>query len=245
MTVRKVVEIDEEKCDGCGLCATACHEGAIQIVGGKAKLISESYCDGLGDCLGECPQGAITIIEREADDYDQAAVDSHLAANAAKAATTKRAGGGCPGAAVSTFEPAHAPDADATERPSRLEQWPVQLNLVPTNAPFLVGADLLISADCVPYAAAGFHERYLSGKALLVGCPKFDDAQHYYDKLKAMFAQSRPRSITVLRMVVPCCGGLTNIVTRARNETVPETGLKVVTIGIRGEELDVQAVPPT
>jgi Fe-S-cluster-containing hydrogenase component 2 len=242
MAVRKVVEIDEEKCDGCGLCATACHEGAIQIVGGKAKLISESYCDGLGDCLGECPQGAITITEREAADYDQAAVDAHLAGRAPGGGRAA-AHGGCPGAAVSAFEP-EAVGADTSDRPSRLGQWPVQLNLVPTSAPFLVGADLLISADCVPCATGNFHERYLSGKALLVGCPKFDDTQHYYEKLKAMFAQARPRSITVARMVVPCCGGLTNIVTHARNETAPDTPLKVVTIGIRGEELDVQSIPP-
>jgi len=244
MAVRKLIEIDEEKCDGCGLCATACHEGAIQIIDGKAKLISESYCDGLGDCLGECPQDAITIVEREAAEYDQAAVDAHLARTAAaKNAPAPPPGGGCPGAALRSFEPASAPESDPSDRPSRLGQWPVLLNLVPAGAPFLKGADLLICADCVAYATANFHEHYLSGKALVVGCPKFDDIQHYYEKLKAMFSEARPNSITVTRMQVPCCGGLANVVTRARNETVPDTELSIVTIGIKGEELSVESVP--
>jgi Pyruvate/2-oxoacid:ferredoxin oxidoreductase delta subunit len=246
MAVRKLIEIDESKCDGCGLCATACHEGAIQIIDGKAKLISESYCDGLGDCLGECPQDAITIVEREAAEYDQAAVDAHLASMAkADGKPSPPAGGGCPGAAVRSFESSDAGDpAAASDRPSRLGQWPVLLNLVPSTAPFLEGADLLISADCAAYATANFHEHYLAGKALLVGCPKFDDIQHYYEKLKEMFAAARPRSITVTRMQVPCCGGLSNVVTRARNETVPDTELRIVTIGIRGEELGVELIPP-
>jgi ferredoxin len=245
MLVRKLITIDENKCDGCGLCATACHEGAIQIIDGKAKLISESYCDGLGDCLGECPQDAITIVEREAAAYDQAAVDSHLARVAAERQKAEEpAGCGCPGAAIRSFEPQEPSGGDASDRPSRLAQWPVLLNLVPPGAPFLKGADLLVSADCVAYATANFHEHYLSGKTLVVGCPKFDDVQHYYEKLKAMFLEAGPRSITVIRMQVPCCGGLSNVVTRARNETVPDTDLTVVTIGIRGEELSVEAIPP-
>jgi len=248
MAVRRLVEIDESKCDGCGLCATACHEGAIQIIGGKAKLISESYCDGLGDCLGECPQDAITIVEREAADYDQAAVDAHLASVAETAGKpAPPAAGGCPGAAVRSFEPTvpgEVAGGDAYDRPSRLGQWPVLLNLVPPNAPFLQGADILVSADCAAYATANFHEHYLAGKALVVGCPKFDDIQHYYEKLQEMFAAAKPRSITVTRMQVPCCGGLSNVVTRARNETVPDTELRIVTISIEGEELSVEQVPP-
>jgi Pyruvate/2-oxoacid:ferredoxin oxidoreductase delta subunit len=245
MSVRKLITIDEDKCDGCGLCATACHEGAIRIVDGKARLISESYCDGLGDCLGECPQDAITIVEREAAAYDQAAVDSHLAKMAGRTGTpAPHTGGGCPGAALSSFEPQAALEGESSDRPSRLAQWPVLLNLVPPSAPFLKGADMLISADCVAYATANFHERYLAGKTLVVGCPKFDDVQHYYEKLKAMFLEARPRSITVARMQVPCCGGLSNVVTRARNETVPGTNLSIVTIGIKGEELGVEVVPP-
>ena len=204
MAVRKIIEIDEEKCDGCGLCAQACHEGAIQIVGGKAKLVSESYCDGLGDCLGECPRGAITILEREAAPFDA------------------------------------APGGD---RPPQLRQWPVQLMLVPPGAPFLKGADLLVTADCVPFATADYHHRYLAGKATVVGCPKLDDIQHYYEKLKEMFREARPRSITVLRMEVPCCGGIAKAVERARNETVSDTDLQVITIGIRGEEESVESIP--
>ena len=244
MVVRKLITIDESKCDGCGLCATACHEGAIQIIDGKAKLISESYCDGLGDCLGECPQDAITIVEREADAYDQAAVDAHLTRGAAEKQPAEPVGCACPGAAVQTFEPSAEPGGNVADRPSRLAQWPVLLNLVPANAPFLKGADLLISADCVAYATANFHEHYLAGKTLVVGCPKFDDIQHYYEKLKVMFAEAQPRSITVTRMVVPCCGGLANVVLRARNEAVPDTDLSIVTTGIKGEELSVETIPP-
>ena len=238
-----MVTIDEDKCDGCGLCATACHEGAIQIIDGKAKLVSESYCDGLGDCLGECPQGAITIEEREAAEYDQAAVDAHLAKMAAGKQPAEPPSCGCPGAAVQSFDAPDTEAGDGFDRPSRLAQWPVLLNLVPPNAPFLRGRDLLISADCVAYATANFHEHYLAGKTLVVGCPKFDDVQHYYDKLKAMFVEARPRSITVTRMQVPCCGGLSNVVTRARNEVAPGTDLSIVTIGIQGDELSVETVP--
>jgi len=245
MAVRNLITIDEDKCDGCGLCATACHEGAIQIIDGKARLISESYCDGLGDCLGECPRDAIKIEEQEAADYDQAAVDAHLARMTAEkqSQVAEPPSCGCPGAAVQTFDAPVASGGDDFNRPSRLAQWPVLLNLVPPSAPFLRGADLLISADCVAYATANFHEHYLAGKPLVVGCPKFDDVQHYYEKLKAMFLEARPRSITVTRMQVPCCGGLSNAVTRARNETVPDTALSVVTIGINGEELSVEEVP--
>lgn len=210
MVVRKVVQIDEEKCDGCGLCATACHEGAIRIANGKARLVSDTYCDGLGDCLQECPRGAITIVEREADAFDAAAVLEHL--STVGGATT------------------------------RLRQWPVQLMLVPPTAPFLKGADILVTADCVPFAAADYHDRYLAGKVTVVGCPKFDDIQHYYDKLKLMFAEARPASITVVRMEVPCCGGIAKVVARARAEATPDTDLTVITVGIRGDEKSVERV---
>ena len=243
MAVRKLITIDEGKCDGCGQCATACHDGAIQIIDGKANLISESYCDGLGDCIGECPRDAITIVEREADAYDQVAVDAHLARmTAEKQQPPTPASCACPGAAVQTFESRTEPGRDAVDRPSRLAQWPVLLNLVPPSAPFLKGADLLISADCVAYATANFHDHYLAGRTLLVGCPKFDDVQHCYEKLKVMFTEAQPRSITVVRMQVPCCGGPSNVLLRARNETVPDTDLSIVTIGIKGEELSVEVV---
>jgi len=246
MAVRKIVRIDEEKCDGCGLCATACHEGAIQIIDGKARLVSETYCDGLGDCLGECPQDAITIEEREADPFDIKAVEKHLAELEGEKTceAAPAAGGGCPGSALRKFQAAPAPVLSGDDRPSRLGHWPVQLMLAPPGAPFLQGADILIAADCTPFATANFHEHYLAEKALLVGCPKLDDIQHYYEKLKAIFAAAKPASVTVLRMEVPCCGGIANAVTKARAETIPDTDLKVVTIGVRGDEQSVEAISP-
>jgi ferredoxin len=246
MPVRRIVRIDEEKCDGCGLCASACHEGAIAIIHGKARLVSETYCDGLGDCLGECPRGAITIEERAAEPFDAGAVEKHLA-DLKDEKTCEAApviGGGCPGSALRRFETTGAPALSGGDRPSRLGHWPVQLMLVPPTAPFLKGADILIAADCTPFATANFHERYLAGKALLVGCPKLDDIRHYYEKLKAIFATARPASVTVLRMEVPCCGGIANAVARARTETIPDTALEVVTIGVRGREERVETVPP-
>jgi ferredoxin len=245
LPVRKIIRIDEEKCDGCGLCATACHEGAIAIVDGKARLVSETYCDGLGDCLGECPRDAITIEEREAEPFDAAAVESHLA-DLEKGKTCEAApatGGGCPGSALRRFEQSKPPAVTGDHRPSRLGHWPVQLMLVPPGAPFLEGADILIAADCTPFATANFHEDYLAGRALLVGCPKLDDIQHYYEKLKLIFAAAKPSSVTVLRMEVPCCGGIANAVAKARAETIPDTDLKVVTIGVRGGEERVESLP--
>jgi len=258
MAVRKIIHIDEEKCDGCGLCADACHEGAIQIIDGKAKLVSESYCDGLGDCLGECPQDAITIEEREAADFDEEAVKRHLAAKAGGEAPAQGCPGsavrslrseggtpvGCPGSAARQLRPTgSAPSDDAqaagADAPSRLGHWPVQLMLVPPNAPFLQGVDLVVAADCVPFALAGFHDRYLGDRAVVVGCPKLDDINHHYEKLKDMFREAQPRSITVVRMEVPCCGGIAKAVAQARGETVPETPLEIHTIGIRGEIKDV------
>jgi ferredoxin len=246
MAVRKIIKIDEDKCDACGLCVTACHEGAIQIVDGKAKLVSEVYCDGLGDCLGECPQGAITIEEREAEPFDVKAVEKHLAELEGEKTceAAPAAGGGCPGSALRKFQATAPPALSGDDRPSQLGHWPVQLMLVPPGAPFLQGADVLIAADCTPFATANFHEHYLAGKALLVGCPKLDDIQHYYEKLKAIFAAAKPASVTVLRMEVPCCGGIANAVARARAETIPDTDLRVVTLGVRGDEQSVEAVPP-
>ena len=236
---RKIVRIDADKCDGCGLCATACHEGAIAIVDGKAKLVSEIYCDGLGDCLGECPRGAITIEEREAPAFDAQAVEDHLrgAGRRQDARESVSRAGGCPGSAVRDLgEPspvAGSPPAGGV--PSQLGHWPIQITLVPPEAPFLRGADILIAADCVPFAFADFHSRYLKGRALLVGCPKLDDLEFYRAKLTAIFAAARPRSLTVVRMEVPCCGGLTHAVAGARDAAIPGTRLEVVTIGIRGD----------
>ena len=243
MAVRKIIEIDESKCDGCGLCASACHEGAIQIIDGKAKLVSETYCDGLGDCIGECPQDAITIVEREAAEFDAEAVEAHVAdKTVGTGAAPAQAPCSCPGSAVRDFtEPAAAVCAD-DHVPPQLRQWPVQLMLVPPGAPFLKGADLLVTADCVPFATADYHSKYLAGKVTVVGCPKLDDIQHYYEKLKLMFAEARPSRITVLRMEVPCCGGIGQAVTKARNEVVPDTELTILTIGIRGDEQHVERI---
>jgi Pyruvate/2-oxoacid:ferredoxin oxidoreductase delta subunit len=251
MSLRKIVKIDEEKCDGCGLCVPACAEGAIQIIDGKAKLVSDTYCDGLGACLGECPQDAISIIEREAAEFDEMAVEWHLAdmqqdVSASAKDSSMREEPACPscaGAAVRQFTPATnelspdrtgRPSSGKTQEASLLGHWPVQLMLVPPHAPFLKNADLLICADCVPFTVPDFHRRYLAGRAVLVGCPKLDDLNFYFDKLKAIFAEAAPRKITVLRMEVPCCGGIAQAALQARNEAAPETPMEVHTIGIQG-----------
>ncbi len=268
MVMRKIITIDEEKCDGCGLCVTACHEGAIQLIDGKAKLIRDTYCDGLGDCLGECPQNAINIVEREAEAFDAKAVEKHLARQKAgpdgldaapvtggcpgsalrsfEQPKAPHSGGGCPGSALSSFaqpgadKGAHKPAADAP--PSQLRHWPVQLKLVPPGAPFLQGTDLLICADCVPFTVPNFHGKYLAGKSLVVGCPKLDDLQYYYEKLKAIFAEAALRSITVLKMEVPCCGGISQITVQARNEVIPDTPVTVHTLSLQGQELHTEQI---
>lgn len=240
MVKRKIIEIDEEKCDGCGLCVSACHEGAIKIEDGKAKLVSETYCDGLGDCLSECPQDAIRIEERDARPFDEEAVKAHLAKkDAAKAAARPPVGGGCPGAALRSFQPGVAQPAAPRDggASSQLGHWPVQLKLVPPGAPFLKGRDLLVCADCVPFAVPDFHSHYLSGKAVLVGCPKLDDLEFYLEKLKVLFAEARPSSITVLKMEVPCCGGIAHAAVEARNEAAPEVTVRIHTIGLQGAEI--------
>jgi ferredoxin len=245
VAVRKIIRIDEEKCDGCGDCVSSCAEGAIAVIDGKARLVSETYCDGLGACLAECPQGAITIEERDAADYNEVAVTTHLAQekiarhHPAHAPTFS----GCPGSAMRQFEPAavSSPSAFPIEIPSQLSHWPVQLKLVGATAPYLRHADILVCADCVPFAVPDFHSRYLSGKVVLVGCPKLDDLNFYYDKLKTIFAQNQPASITVLKMEVPCCSGIAQATLKARNETAAETPIEIITVGIRGELLDRQA----
>jgi NAD-dependent dihydropyrimidine dehydrogenase PreA subunit len=242
------VSIDEDKCNGCGICVPACHEGAIQVIDGKARLVSDVYCDGLGDCLGECPEGAITIEERDAADFDAKAVELHLAQvgkTRGQSQMAPAAGGGCPGSALRDLQRGTPDSAQQVEqaRPSQLAHWPVQLMLVPPAAPFLKESDLLVTADCVPFATANYHEHYLTGKSLIIGCPKLDDIGYYLEKLKAIFAQAAPRSVTVLKMEVPCCGGIARAVAEARNEVVPSTPLEVITIGVRGEELSRESMP--
>lgn len=247
--VRKVIRIDESKCDGCGLCESACHEGAIRIIDGKARLVTESYCDGLGACLGECPQGAITLEEREADAFVEPPPAKAPPPRPAMSVVPHSHGGhACPGSAMRSMNsPKAASDATvvAGDQPpaSSLGHWPVQLMLVPPFAPFLAGADLIVCADCVPFAVPDFHARYLSGKAVVVGCPKLDDLEHYREKLHHMFAASRPERITVVRMDVPCCGGIAHATIEARNASAPDCPLEVHTVGIGGG-IRREVVPP-
>lgn len=239
--LRKIIEIDDETCDGCGNCVPSCAEGAIQIVDGKARVIADKYCDGLGACLGDCPQGALTIVEREADEFDEAAVHELLEK---QKTAEKPMTGGCPSAALKTF-PAAAPDCNCANEAktqtsggsSALGHWPVQIRLVPAGAPFLRDADLLIAADCVPVAYPSFHADFLAGKAVMIGCPKFDDAQGYVDKLTQVFRESGIRSITSVIMEVPCCAGLPAIIKKALENAGVDIPFKEVVVSARGEIL--------
>ena len=220
-------------------------EGAIRILNGKAKVVSETYCDGLGACLGHCPRGAITIEQREAEAFDEAAVAAHLKTKD-KVSPPAAPAAGCPGAVMPTMKPDTAQTHGTTEAtpPSQLGQWPVQMHLVAAEAPFLAGADLVVCADCVPFAVSDFHTPYLTGRAVVVGCPKFDDINAYHRKLHDIFAVANPRRITVLRMEVPCCGSLAQSAIDARTTARPETPLEVHVIGIGGG-IEVKHIPPT
>jgi len=231
--LRKIIKIDEEKCDGCGLCVPSCAEGALQIIDGKAKLVSEQYCDGLGACLGECPQGALIIEEREAEEFDEEAVAHHQHA----AAHEPELPCGCPSATVARFqrETSELPESvKAGVVMSTLTHWPVQLTLVPPSAPFLQGADILLAADCVPFAYADFHREFLQNRALLVACPKLDDFGAHLNKLVAILQQAEPRSITVVHMEVPCCSGLVHMAQKAIEASGSNIPLYDVTVGVRG-----------
>ena len=234
---RNIIRIDRDKCNGCGKCVSACVEGAIELVDGKAELVSEVYCDGLGACIGECPTGALVIEEREAAAFDEGAVQKRMAAmqqDGCRGAAVS-SGGGCPGAAVrSMARGAAAGNTTDGSAPSSLSQWPVQLMLVPPTAPFLRGADILITADCVPFAVGDFHDRYLAGRAVLVGCPKLDNIVYYEEKIGEILKTAAPRSVTVLRMEVPCCGGLAAATARAVRASGADVRLEVHTVGIDG-----------
>lgn len=232
--IRKIIKIDEEKCNGCGACASACHEGAIQMVNNKAKLTREDYCDGLGDCLPACPTGAITFEEREAPAYDEKAV---LAAKAEK--TSAPLPCGCPGSALKSFtreDSAVSPETH-TGNLSQLTHWPVQIKLVPVNAPYFEGSKLLIAADCSAYAYGNFHNDFIKGHTVLIGCPKLD-AVDYTEKLTQIIKNNNIKSVTVTRMEVPCCGGLENAVKTALMNSGKFIPWNVVTISADGRIID-------
>ena len=254
-TIRKIVNIDEEKCNGCGVCVPSCAEGALQIIDGKARLISEIYCDGLGACLGECPEGAISVEERQADDFNEEAVKQHLhlqeqaeeqcACGCSSAAVAQfesrdeeQLACGCSSATVTQFESrvnTGAADVAETILESKLGHWPVQLTLVPSHAPFLQGADVVLAADCVPFAYAGFHQDFLRDHALLVACPKLDDFQAHLEKLTEILRVADVKSLTVVRMEVPCCSGLTHMARQALLASGKEIPVEEVIIGVRGD----------
>jgi ferredoxin len=232
--IRRIIKIDQEKCNGCGACVTACHEGAIDLIDGKATLTRENYCDGLGDCLPECPTGAITFEEREAPAYDEAAV---LAAKQKKE-EAKSVTGGCPGTRMRQMNSAVSTDsASAPARSSKLGQWPCQIKLVPVHAPYFDGAKLLIAADCTAYAYANIHEDYMNGKITLIGCPKLDSCD-YSEKLTEIIKNNDIKSVTILRMEVPCCGGLEMAAKKALQNSGKFIPWQVVTISIDGTILE-------
>lgn len=266
---RDIITIDADLCNGCELCVSACHEGALQMIDGKAVLVSESYCDGLGDCLPECPTGAITIVRREADEFDKVAVEKHMAANEAAADASAPLPSGCPGTVSKTFDRDEAPEAEIepspcgcpgthsktlnrkdtpaaapapaaaapTESLSELRQWPVQLKLVPVNAPYFNGAKLLIAADCTAFASANVHSQFMKNKITLIGCPKLDDGD-YTEKLTQIIKQNNIKSVDVLRMSVPCCGGIEHAVTQALQNSGKMVPWSVTVLDTNGEVLD-------
>ena len=225
--IRRVIHIDEEKCNGCGLCAGACHEGAIGMVNGKAQLLRDDYCDGLGDCLPACPTGAISFIEREAAAYDEAAVRANKRADRT---------GGCPGSRAATFRRDESA-SDAPRAASELRQWPVQIKLAPISAPYFDGAHLLIAADCAAYTRGSFHADFMKNRVTLVGCPKLDNVD-YSEKLREIIARNEIKSVTVVCMEVPCCGGLEMAVKRALQESGKFFPWRVVTLSTDGRMLE-------
>ena len=237
--IRKIIQIDEEKCNGCGACAEACHEGAIGMVDGKAKLLRDDYCDGLGDCLPACPAGAISFVEREAAAYDEKAVKEHMRKKeqGSRAAAPH---GGCPGSRMQRLRTAEEAPGVSSQFPvqetSQLGQWPCQIKLVPVNAPYFDGAKLLIAADCSAYAYARMHDEFMRGKITLIGCPKLDSVD-YSEKLTQIIQNNEVQSVTIVRMEVPCCGGLEAAAKKALQESGKFIPWQVVTISVDGRIL--------
>ena len=237
--LRKIIEIDEDLCDGCGNCVTGCDEGALQIIDDKAKVVSETFCDGLGACIGECPTGALKIVEREAPPFDEEAVKKHLA-------KTKEAimPCGCPSAHIQIFDKPTACEAankpkhfESAQEESALTHWPIQIKLIPASAPFLKGADLLVLADCTAVAFPSLHRDLIKGKVVMMGCPKFDDVQEYVQKFTDIFKTAGIRSVTVVVMEVPCCSGMPMIIKKGMEAANKKIPLKEVVLSLQGKIL--------
>lgn len=241
MALRNIVKIDEEKCNGCGLCVNACAEGAINIIDGKARLVSEIYCDGLGACLGHCPEDAITIEKREAEDFDEEATNAYLAREKNAQVQSDFV---CPGMAAKQLKTKGVPDdiTPAATVTSQLGQWPVQLKLVSPHAPYFSDADLLLVADCVPFTMGDFHNRFLKDHSIAVGCPKLDDVQFYIEKLAAILKTNKLKSLTVIHMEVPCCSGLTYIAREAVAKSNIEISFEDVTIDLQGNVSQTETI---
>lgn len=235
--LRKIINIDQEKCNGCGLCVTACHEGALQLINGKASLVSESYCDGLGDCLPECPTGAIALEERETVEYDEEAVKRNMEQRKTQSETAPPCG--CPGTQTKLLVRKQEPTPLQGEEsaPSQLKQWPCQLKLIPVNAPYLDNAHLLIAADCTAFAYPAIHQKFMRNKITLIGCPKLDNID-YSEKLTAILKEHEIKSITVLRMEVPCCGGIVQAVKKALLNSETLIPWHVVTLSTDGRIIE-------
>ena len=246
-SIRKIIKIDEELCNGCGQCIPDCAEGSLAIIDGKARLVADKLCDGLGACLRTCPMGALTIVEREADEFDEEAVEEYLASKNTeqKAAAPAGLACGCPSSHLQSFAPAAASpcqraNTPATQAPggqSALRHWPVQIRLIPPHAPFLQNADLLVVADCTAVAVSGFQQKYMEGKTVMMGCPKFDDAEGYIQRFAEIIATCNLRSLTILIMEVPCCSAMTVIVKKAMEKAGVSVPVEQITISTRGEEL--------
>ena len=233
MAIRNIIEIDEDKCNGCGQCVVDCAEAALQIINGKAKLVKEIYCDGLGACMGNCQTGALKVVQREAEAFDEKATEKHIH----ETKKGKEEPCGCPGSRAVDFSEKTEARSNTAELRPELSNWPVQLKLVAPNAPFLKDSDLLLAADCTAFSAINFHGRFIKGKKLLIACPKLDDTQLYYEKLTEMFKGNDIKSITVTRMEVPCCGGLIYLAKEAPKASGKNIPLNDVVIGIKGEIL--------